>query len=108
MERLKLAGKASEQRSACMFAGGVCCTSNDTNVARTFMHCCCEQNTVSFLFDETTIVLSARLTRSYKKSKTNPRKKRRMDSSALVSWRLTRFFLQDDNHISRNLEVSFD
>ena len=46
MERLKLAGTASEKRSACLqeeFAA----SPDDTNVARTSTHCCCEQNTLS-------------------------------------------------------------
>ena len=46
MERLKLTGTASEKRSACLqeeFAA----SPDDTNVARTSMHCCCEQNTLS-------------------------------------------------------------
>ena len=45
MERLKLARTVSEKRSACLqkeFAA-----SPDDHVARSSMHCCCEQNTLS-------------------------------------------------------------
>lgn len=55
MERLKLAGTASKKRSACLqeeFAAS-------PNVARTSMHCCCEQNT---------LVFSARLARKVRRT----------------------------------------
>ena len=45
---------------------------------------------------------------SCKKSAKNPRTKRRLDSSALVSWQPAGLFLQDHSHISRNLEASFE
>ena len=58
MERLKLAGTASKKRSACLqeeFAA----SPDDTNAARTSMHCCCEQNT---------LVFSARLARKVRQT----------------------------------------
>ena len=68
MERLKLAGTASEKRSACLqeeFAA----SPDDTNVARTSMHCCCEQNTLSPSFmTKQTIVLRARLARKVRRT----------------------------------------
>ena len=45
---------------------------------------------------------------SYKKSETNLRTKRRLDSSALVSWEPAGLFLQDHSHIPRNLEASLE
>lgn len=82
MERLKLEGTASEKRSVCLqeeFAA----SPDDTNVARTSMHCCCEQNTLSpsFMTKQRSSLVPV-----LRESETNPRKKRRLESSALVSW----------------------
>ena len=105
MERLKLAGTASEKRSACL-QEELAASPDDTNVARTSMHCCCEQNTLSPSFmTKQTIVLRARLARKVRRTH------EKNGAWTVPLWFLggpTRLFLQDDKQISRNLEASFD